>query len=146
MRHLIRNINILFSEPTPSNGEGMWGLEENIWIIILVCAGALVLILLVIICIQACALHNLRKAKFNMPNDYSEIAYSTTHSRKSQQDYITAYDNVDTESKRNSNNSAMQGATNHAYDGHQTTGPAYGGSNQDIGPSDPNGSSFLHQY
>ena len=126
--------------------ENIWGLEENIWIIILVCAGALVLILLVIIFIQACALHNLRKAKFNMPNDYSEIGYSTTHSRKSQQDYITAYDSVDAEAKRNSNNSTVQNTANAAYinDGPPSTGSYE--SNPDIPRVDPSGGSFLHQY
>ena len=79
-----------------------------------------------------------------MNNDhYSEIGYSTTASRKSHQDYITAYDQVDAESKRNSNNSGMvQGSQNGGFDGQQTNGF---GSNQDTS-ADPNGGSFLHQY
>ena len=77
----------------------MWGLDETLWIIILSVAGVVILVLLIIVCIQACAMRRIRTARLiRQSDDYSNIeSYNKerdAENRDKRDNYINAYDNM----------------------------------------------------
>ena len=81
--------------------EELWGLDETLWIIILSVTGVLIVVLLVIVFVQACAMRRMRSARIlRQSDDYSNIEsyhrdrQPPREAADKRDNYINAYDNL----------------------------------------------------